>query len=104
VKKILCSIGISVVILVGSCGPRDAFDHYCGELLDAKERIDATGGDADAWVDLGQALIGLARMNQGEDANEATRIAARLVGLIRPGRNFDSSDQLDALARVCRQE
>jgi hypothetical protein len=46
----------------------------CRQFLDAKERIDATGGDGEAFVDGGEALLGLARMNEGENANKATRI------------------------------
>lgn len=102
-KKLLSGISIAVILLLGSCSPRNAFDRYCGQLLDAKERIDANGGDAAAFVDLGEAAVGLARMNAGEDSNEATRIAARLVG-VTPS-NIDSENQsehLDALARACR--
>jgi hypothetical protein len=103
VKKGLLGMIIAVAILLGSCGPRDSFDRYCGQFLDAKERIEATGGDFDSFVDGGEALLGLARMNEGEDANKATRIAAQLVGIIPS--NIDSSNQsehLDALARACR--
>jgi hypothetical protein len=102
-KKVLSGISIAVIVFLGSCSPRDEFDRYCGQFLDAKERIDATGGDFDSFVDGGEALLGLARMNEGEDANKATRIAAQLVG-ITPS-NIDSSNQseyLDALARECR--
>ena len=103
-RKVLFGIGIAVVIVTGSCGPRDSFDRYCGQFLDAKERVDATGGDFDSFVDGGEALLGLARMNEGEDANKATRLAAQFVGFIPS--NIDSTNQseyLDAIARACER-